>query len=188
MQLPAETAADSKDAAADAAGEKDTAPLIARRRRYANLSQTAETDALKDCEGDGMRAAPHSPSSSRRRNLECIISSFPSTIGSVSTRLLSTIFSLPPLQPRRSLFSFSNLEAIQCEYPDNSISMNSKRFLNISRPHDCEGPRVLLVTAHPDDETLFFAPLLLRARDEGAQVAVLCLSTGSNGDSDGAFV
>ena len=37
------------------------------------------------------------------------------------------------------------------------------------------GGKVLLVTAHPDDETLFFAPLILAAP---ADTSILCLSTG----------
>ncbi|VDP72109.1 unnamed protein product [Echinostoma caproni] len=37
---------------------------------------------------------------------------------------------------------------------------------------------VLLVTAHPDDEAMFFAPILLRLKDSGATVDLLCLSTG----------
>lgn len=37
---------------------------------------------------------------------------------------------------------------------------------------------VLLVTAHPDDEAMFFAPTILRLIEEGLRVALLCLSTG----------
>lgn len=40
------------------------------------------------------------------------------------------------------------------------------------------GSRVLLVTAHPDDEAMFFAPALLSMASAGVQVHVLCLSTG----------
>lgn len=38
--------------------------------------------------------------------------------------------------------------------------------------------RVLLVVAHPDDESMFFAPLLLSLRRAEVPVFVLCLSTG----------
>ena len=46
-----------------------------------------------------------------------------------------------------------------------------------------DGTRLLLVTAHPDDETMFFAPLLVTAvQRQHARVFLLCLSTG---DADG---
>lgn len=38
--------------------------------------------------------------------------------------------------------------------------------------------RVLLVVAHPDDETMFFSPLLLSLTLFGVPVHVLCLSNG----------
>jgi N-acetylglucosaminylphosphatidylinositol deacetylase len=40
------------------------------------------------------------------------------------------------------------------------------------------GTRVLLVTAHPDDEAMFFAPTLLWLAAQGVQTYVLCLSNG----------
>jgi N-acetylglucosaminylphosphatidylinositol deacetylase len=39
----------------------------------------------------------------------------------------------------------------------------------------------LFVTAHPDDETMFFSPSILDLVDRGMQVALLCLSTGAHG-------
>ena len=41
---------------------------------------------------------------------------------------------------------------------------------------------VLLVTSHPDDESMFFGPTIQAAKRMGAQVHILCLSTG---DADG---
>ena len=42
------------------------------------------------------------------------------------------------------------------------------------------GPRVLLVTAHPDDESMFFVPAVRSAvQGGGAQLALLCLSRGN---------
>lgn len=38
---------------------------------------------------------------------------------------------------------------------------------------------ILLVTAHPDDEVMFFSPLLQYAADHKRRVSVLCLSTGN---------
>ena len=36
----------------------------------------------------------------------------------------------------------------------------------------------VLVTAHPDDEAMFFGPTILRLIEQGLRVALLCLSTG----------
>lgn len=41
-------------------------------------------------------------------------------------------------------------------------------------------PCALLVTAHPDDEAMFFAPLVLALLRAGMRVALLCLSTGAD--------
>ncbi|KAM8797480.1 N-acetylglucosaminyl-phosphatidylinositol de-N-acetylase [Eudromia elegans] len=45
-----------------------------------------------------------------------------------------------------------------------------------ARPGDV---RALLVTAHPDDEALFFAPTVLRLGRGGARAALLCCSAGN---------
>lgn len=42
------------------------------------------------------------------------------------------------------------------------------------------GARMLLVVAHPDDESMFFAPTILRARAAGSTLHVLCLSNGTD--------
>jgi N-acetylglucosaminylphosphatidylinositol deacetylase len=48
------------------------------------------------------------------------------------------------------------------------------------RAHDgLEASSVLLVTAHPDDESMFFAPTLAHVLQRGAEVHILCLSTGA---------
>lgn len=36
----------------------------------------------------------------------------------------------------------------------------------------------LIVTAHPDDEAMFFGPTIQRLQREGTRIHVLCLSTG----------
>jgi N-acetylglucosaminylphosphatidylinositol deacetylase len=38
--------------------------------------------------------------------------------------------------------------------------------------------KILLVIAHPDDEALFFAPLLLATRNSSCSLSILCLSNG----------
>lgn len=40
---------------------------------------------------------------------------------------------------------------------------------------------ILLLTAHPDDESMFFAPFVIRAQKYGARISLLCLTTGANG-------
>ncbi|XP_026778202.3 N-acetylglucosaminyl-phosphatidylinositol de-N-acetylase [Pangasianodon hypophthalmus] len=42
-----------------------------------------------------------------------------------------------------------------------------------------DGVRVLLVTAHPDDECMFFAPAVLKLSESNAAVYLLCLSSGN---------
>ena len=37
---------------------------------------------------------------------------------------------------------------------------------------------VLLITAHPDDECMFFAPTILSLQQQEVQVYLLCLSEG----------
>lgn len=44
------------------------------------------------------------------------------------------------------------------------------------------GSRTLLIIAHPDDEAMFFAPLLLALKSNLCATSILCLSTG---DYDG---
>lgn len=39
---------------------------------------------------------------------------------------------------------------------------------------------VLLVTAHPDDEAMFFAPTISRLQQQGASIHILCLSNGES--------
>ncbi|KAK5948348.1 N-acetylglucosaminyl-phosphatidylinositol de-N-acetylase [Knufia fluminis] len=48
-------------------------------------------------------------------------------------------------------------------------------------PAMLKGKRVVLLIAHPDDESMFFAPTLLRLADPtlGNHVKVICLSTGN---------
>lgn len=56
------------------------------------------------------------------------------------------------------------------------------RALERRRRAPLRGEWVLLVIAHPDDESMFFGPLLGALRATGADTHVLCLSTG---DADG---
>jgi N-acetylglucosaminylphosphatidylinositol deacetylase len=42
--------------------------------------------------------------------------------------------------------------------------------------------RVLLVTAHPDDESMFFGPSLVALRKQNCRIFVLCMSKGERTD------
>ena len=47
--------------------------------------------------------------------------------------------------------------------------------------HPIENPgRVLLVTAHPDDETVFFGPTISGLHEQGHEVFLLCFTTGAS--------
>ncbi|XP_050837828.1 N-acetylglucosaminyl-phosphatidylinositol de-N-acetylase isoform X2 [Serinus canaria] len=48
-----------------------------------------------------------------------------------------------------------------------------------ARGGGAQGGRALVLTAHPDDEAMFFAPALLGLRSAGAAPAVLCCSAGN---------
>ncbi|KAJ8266328.1 hypothetical protein GJAV_G00129150 [Gymnothorax javanicus] len=101
----------------------------------------------------------------------------------------------------------SLLKVIYCRYSQISwskclLALNRKKH---GRSHMCQNTarndihpvqsklknsldelRVLLVTAHPDDECMFFAPTILQLLRLNASVYLLCLSSG-NYYSQGAF-
>lgn len=61
--------------------------------------------------------------------------------------------------------------AIFSRYGRNSKLLRSSRFPNARR--------VLLVTAHPDDESMFFGPTILSlSRRKDCKIYLLCLSNG----------
>lgn len=70
----------------------------------------------------------------------------------------------------------------------NNILRSSSRgkgvnFLPIRDPPalTCENDaRVLFVTAHPDDECMFFAPAIIKLTEFNATVYLLCLSSGTS--------
>lgn len=66
----------------------------------------------------------------------------------------------------------------------NPWSANNAHLNGAVAKHiDNEGQRrILLLTAHPDDECMFFAPTILQLVASSSDVYSLCLSTG---DSDG---
>ena len=51
---------------------------------------------------------------------------------------------------------------------------------HFQQPNTIESKQVLILTAHPDDECMFFGPTItaLRSGSSKTRVHVLCLSTG----------
>ena len=43
-----------------------------------------------------------------------------------------------------------------------------------------QGKNIALITAHPDDEAMFFTPTLLHLKENGYNVSLLCLCKGRN--------
>eukprot|EP00667_Euglena_gracilis_P002034 EG_transcript_2035 len=60
------------------------------------------------------------------------------------------------------------------------VLQGSTAAIHKCRPRLCEGrQRVLFVTAHPDDESMFFAPTIQECAARGNEVHLLCLSNGN---------
>ncbi|KAG7483761.1 hypothetical protein MATL_G00041720 [Megalops atlanticus] len=58
-------------------------------------------------------------------------------------------------------------------------SKEGRYHLSEDAGNPLDGVRALLVTAHPDDECMFFAPTILRLLESNASVHLLCLSSGN---------
>ncbi|KAM4726034.1 N-acetylglucosaminyl-phosphatidylinositol de-N-acetylase [Anableps anableps] len=78
---------------------------------------------------------------------------------------------------------FSYLVWIKCIYDRqwHALKNSLKRTLNVSSEREIDGAdvRALVVTAHPDDECMFFAPTIIRLVELNASVHLLCLSEGN---------
>lgn len=59
--------------------------------------------------------------------------------------------------------------------PFVALFLLQSSYPNPLAPHE----RVLLLTAHPDDECFFFGPTLLAFREQGTPVYSLCVSNGA---------
>uniref|UniRef100_A0A8D8YV19 N-acetylglucosaminylphosphatidylinositol deacetylase n=1 Tax=Cacopsylla melanoneura TaxID=428564 RepID=A0A8D8YV19_9HEMI len=55
-----------------------------------------------------------------------------------------------------------------------------KRFVKNASQNDSSMKRVLIVTAHPDDECMFFGPTILNLRLRNVHVSLLCMSAGDS--------
>uniref|UniRef100_A0A3B5LAA8 N-acetylglucosaminylphosphatidylinositol deacetylase n=1 Tax=Xiphophorus couchianus TaxID=32473 RepID=A0A3B5LAA8_9TELE len=77
----------------------------------------------------------------------------------------------------------SYLVCIKCIYNRQWHALRSslKRTFNVSSERKTVGAdvRALVVTAHPDDECMFFAPTIIRLVELNASVHLLCLSEGN---------
>lgn len=67
--------------------------------------------------------------------------------------------------------------AVPCTRPPNASPTQS--MAQASSPIPATSKVVLLVVAHPDDETLFFGPTFATLRARGVMPHVLCMSTGN---------
>jgi len=74
----------------------------------------------------------------------------------------------------RSLF-IACLLATACATPPGSARVN------VTEVHDIEGPRVLCVVAHPDDETVFAGTLFKTATHLGGVCDILLITNGEGG-------
>ncbi|XP_068457034.1 N-acetylglucosaminyl-phosphatidylinositol de-N-acetylase [Clinocottus analis] len=72
---------------------------------------------------------------------------------------------------------------IKCIYfrQRRTLVKSLKRVVNVLSGREINGDdvRALLVTAHPDDECMFFAPTIIRLVELNAEVHLLCLSEGN---------
>lgn len=79
------------------------------------------------------------------------------------------------------LIIFVGLVCIQCLYNRNRGRFGktlSHLINNASSQDKSIDIRALIVTAHPDDECMFFAPTIIRLIELNASVHLLCLSQG----------
>ncbi len=63
--------------------------------------------------------------------------------------------------------------------PGLTIALLMPAWRAAERPIENPG-RVLLVTAHPDDETVFFGPTISGLHEQGHEVFLLCFTTGAS--------
>ncbi|RVE63505.1 hypothetical protein OJAV_G00136840 [Oryzias javanicus] len=61
-----------------------------------------------------------------------------------------------------------------------SLAKSLKRVMNVSTERELNNDiTALILTAHPDDECMFFAPTIIRLREFNVGVHLLCLSEGN---------
>ncbi|XP_037950036.1 N-acetylglucosaminyl-phosphatidylinositol de-N-acetylase [Teleopsis dalmanni] len=61
----------------------------------------------------------------------------------------------------------------------DNVNRLPRLIKSIKLPSSCSMKRVLFVTSHPDDECMFFGPLIYTLTQRDVQVHILCLSNGN---------
>ncbi|XP_048872882.1 N-acetylglucosaminyl-phosphatidylinositol de-N-acetylase [Brienomyrus brachyistius] len=93
------------------------------------------------------------------------------------------IFSLYLILTKIIFYRCRNKNGKECliRLISNQRNISLIRSLNTSDYNKLvsDGVRALLITAHPDDECMFFAPTILRLLELNASVHLLCLSSGN---------
>lgn len=79
-----------------------------------------------------------------------------------------------------ALIFFVYLVCIKCLYNRHrgTFAKALNHLVNASSSQENNDIRTLIVTAHPDDECMFFAPTIIRLVELNANVHLLCLSQG----------
>jgi len=73
------------------------------------------------------------------------------------------------------VFVLSSLALIGLGLISYLILQHRNRFQFLKFPN----PRILILTAHPDDEVMFFSPTIVSLVDKGYELYLLCLSSGN---------
>ncbi|CAA6671483.1 unnamed protein product [Spirodela intermedia] len=63
----------------------------------------------------------------------------------------------------------------------HSSTMVPSKFQAIFHGENAKNKKVLLVVAHPDDESMFFSPTIIFLISQGHSLHILCMSTGNAG-------
>jgi len=79
----------------------------------------------------------------------------------------------PPLRVKTEKEHQQDLEVVKKHLGEEA----SKNLSNVKENPSLK--QYLIITAHPDDEIMFFAPTIIGLRKQGFKVKILCLSTGN---------
>lgn len=99
---------------------------------------------------------------------------FPSGLFTVTVKIMSLSLAV--------FLAFFYFVCIKCIYSrhQRDFLKSLKRVINVSLTNERKGAdiKALVVTAHPDDECMFFAPAIIQLVALNANVHLLCLSQG----------
>jgi hypothetical protein len=116
----------------------------------ANKAEEHQVSSKMDASKSKLESRPKTRSEDRKSNIRKKTSGLSRLLSAISITLLAFVILLQP--------STVNL--------DTSLS------------HDGESKTALILTAHPDDEVMFFTPTILALLAAGWEVGGLCLSNG----------